>query len=215
AFDHAIRLGAIVHSPMSAVQRIRGGRRKTVALTPDQVDRLRQVIAAWQAADPRRSRSLAYVIDFQLGTGVRISEALALRWGDLDLESDPATARVRATVVHLPGAGLQRQGARKGRGADDEGIELTLPGWLRQRLIELHDTADEVGPDAPVFPARGSGFASPHNIRRSLRDAIADTEFEGWFTTHVLRKTVATRVEEAMGLRAASAQLGHSDAAVT
>ena len=74
-----------------------GGRLKLSEITTDQLDRLllrlqdssvnRQRVNA-DRPGPKASGDMADIIDLMLATGCRISEVLALRWSNLDLEAD-------------------------------------------------------------------------------------------------------------------------------
>jgi len=55
---------------------------------------------------------------------------------------------------------------------------------------------------------------TPNNIRRSLRQALADSVLEGT-TPHRMRATVATWIDRLEGLDKASEQLGHGNTDVT
>lgn len=57
----------------------------------------------------------------------------------------------------------------------------------------------------------GGGPISQNNLRLVLRRAIADTEFEGWFTSHTARKTNLTAVNDPHGAEIASRVAGRSD----
>jgi integrase len=48
---------------------------------------------------PRRTSDLHDVVLVLLGTGMRIGEALALRWTDVDLDADVPCVRVAATMI--------------------------------------------------------------------------------------------------------------------
>jgi len=142
-------------------------------------------------------------------TGLRIGEACAVRWIDIDLDS--ATVSVHGTVIRLRGAGLIIKPSPKS--AAGERI-LELPQWsvevLRRRCHELQD------PQAPVFGAPlAGGLRDPSNTRRGLREAFAEMGMPG-LTSHVFRKTVATLMDEAgLSARAAADQLGHAKPALT
>lgn len=221
AFEMAERYNAVPSSPVRALRPLVTRRAKAEALDAQQVAQLRRIIAEWEASDGRRANGVGLIVEFMLGTGVRISEALALQWKDLYLDSDPATVVIRGAMSQNPVEGLRRQEGRKGHAVrGDLGLELTLPTWLRDLLCAHRgDHVDRTGstpdPDSPVFPGRGGAFRSPHNTRTTLRKILAGTPFEGVFRPHMLRKTVATAVKAELGIDAASKQLGHSGVAVT
>jgi len=67
------------------------------------------------------------MVDFLISTGVRPGELLALRWDDLDLESDPPTIFVNATVIRTSNGGVAIQNHPKSQ----HGIRHVpcLPTW--------------------------------------------------------------------------------------
>ena len=67
----------------------------------------------------------------------------------------------------------------------------------------------------PVFPAPLGSLRDPSNTQADLRDAFGAAGFE-WVTSHVLRKTVATLIDQAgLSARAAADQLGHAKPSMT
>jgi integrase len=67
----------------------------------------------------------------------------------------------------------------------------------------------------PVFPAPLGNLRDPSNTQADLRDAFAAAGFK-WVTSHVLRKTVATLMDQAgLSARAAADQLGHAKPSMT
>src|SRR5690606_8598278 len=157
---------------------------------------------------PRPTMLLPDVIDLLLGTGLRIGEALALRWQDVALDEDPPALSVTGTLVEGTG-GLRRQELPK----TEAGYRtLALPASVIEVLERRRREArDEM---APVFSTRTGRHVSPADFRRLMRSALAGTELE-WVTPHACRRTVATRIEETLGIRAALEQLGHARPAVT
>jgi integrase len=69
--------------------------------------------------------------------------------------------------------------------------------------------------DNPVFPAPHGGLRDPSNTQADLREAFTTAGFE-WVTSHVLRKTVATLMDQAgLSARAAADHFGHSKPSMT
>lgn len=120
--------------PMSPVQDLTplpGRKKRAAKLTGDGLATLRDLIAAWEKGDVRRSPDIGRIIDLGLATGCRIGELLALRWEDVDLDSSPATVLECGTVVYVKGQGHFRQTRRKS-GAPD--VRLRLPAWAGDLL---------------------------------------------------------------------------------
>ena len=107
----AVRDDALTANPMREVRRPPRRRRAVQALTVEQARDLleltrvpsRAVLLATSAAccwvAPGERSDLHDVVLLLLGTGMRIGEALALRWTDLDLDADIPCVRVDATMV--------------------------------------------------------------------------------------------------------------------
>ena len=215
AFAFAVLQGALTASPVHDLTPLSAtSTKEVVALGDTEVAKLRTTLATWVAGDPRRSPDVARIFDLMLATGCRIGEVLALRWKDVDLASTPATIHVAATETLDSDGGHHVSEARKGRArrAGERGLTYTLPRWAAAMLLEQRVAAGAV---EWVFPARGGGLRSQTNVRRSLREALAGTEFEGQVTPHVMRKTVGTAVADELGVATASKQLGHRSEAVT
>lgn len=75
SFFQAVRLGYILSNPMDGTERIRHTRNKGRALTLEEQRHFLQIIAD----SPRKALYLFYLL-----SGCRCSEALALRWSDID-----------------------------------------------------------------------------------------------------------------------------------
>jgi hypothetical protein len=106
----AVRHGLLATNPVRDAPARRTGRsqRRPRALSIEDVDLLRARLAA-DAISVRRD--LPDLVDFLLGTGLRIGEACALRPADVDLA--PCTLTVTGTVIRQPGRGLLIQDAPK------------------------------------------------------------------------------------------------------
>lgn len=83
----AVERDLIVKNPVRGVRSVKGTSEQMVFLTPAEFTIL-------AAHCPREALPLVSML---YGTGMRWGEATALVWGDMDLEADPATARVWRT----------------------------------------------------------------------------------------------------------------------
>lgn len=209
ACSYGVRQQVWTVSPVHDLTPLPGRKKRAKALTMDELTQLRAVIAAWQAGDPRRSADIGRILDLAVATACRIGELTALQWEDVALDANPATVTVNATTVYERGRGFIRQPHRKG-GA--HAITLILPEWARALLADQRHLVDATVPW--VFPSRAGTMRTPHNVRRSLRDALETSVLEGT-TPHTMRATVATWVKRLADLDTASEQLGHGDTGVT
>lgn len=163
-------------------------------------------------ADEKAARwGLPDISRFMIATGVRIGEALALYWEDVDL--DAGVVHILYTVVRVQGVGLVRKSTKTAAG---ERV-LPLPSWAVQMLKRRQkDAEDDDRPEAsPVFPNVDGGLRDPSNVLRVLRESRGSEGFE-WVTSHVFRKTAATVLDErGLTARQIADHLGHSRPSMT
>ena len=158
-------------------------------------------LAAAPDLNPRTTRkreSVADLIAFLSGTGVRIAEARRLDWSDVDLPNGRVVIR-----------GTKSQAAVR---------TLDLPSWLIERMEARATRAGSAG----------FVFASPHhtdgsgaiewdqsNLARAVAGVLAAGGY-GWATPHSFRRTVATLAHQAgRPLVEIADQLGHADPSMT
>lgn len=198
----AVRQDAIDRNPVRDAGPTKAGtRRAPRALTAEQVRQLRALLTYDERAVARDVPDLIGVL---VATGMRIGEATALRWEDVDLEA--GTIDVNGTVIRLRGQGTVRQDNTK----SESGLRrLQLSDWCLEMLRRRPVTENL------VFPALRGGLRDPSNTQADLRDALKQAGF-GWATSHTLRKTVATLMDQAgLSARAAADQLGHAKTSMT
>lgn len=170
-----------------------------------------QEIRAWLGildADPFARRwDLPKLTRFMLATGVRLGEALGVRWADLDL--DAGTVSIERTVIRLRGRGLVASKLKTRASAR----VLVLPAWcvnlLRARRVRLGVF------EGPVFADNRGGYRDRNNVGAAFRTVRTGTAFE-WVTPHTYRKTVATVLDsEGATARRVADQLGHARVSMT
>lgn len=196
ALAEAVELGLIRSNPTTAV-RIPNPRRladddgeRVKALTDDQLDQLIE-------ATPERWR---FLIVFLSETGLRIGEALALEWSDIDLDAARLTVRRR-----IYRGRIDTPKSARGRRS------VPLSGHVVEQLRERRGIGQ-----ALVFPSRTGGHLNPANLHgRTLKPAARAAGVE-WVGFHTLRHTAGSRMfAEGWNVLQVSAVLGHSDAAFT
>jgi len=124
-------------------------------------------------------------------SGLRVSEAVSLRWGDLQPRED--------------GSGFWLTVAC-GKGAKSR--TLLLPATLWERLGPLRRD----GPDAFVFPARrGAGHLTPFAAWRIVREAARQAGLSRPVSPHWLRHAHASHaLERGCPVSVLQADLGHA-----
>lgn len=97
----AVRYEAIDRNPVREVSPITIERKEARSL---QLDEVRTLRAGLRRDERAVDRDIPALVDFMLGTGMRIGEVLAVTWDALDLEA--GTVEIRATVVRskVPGS---------------------------------------------------------------------------------------------------------------
>lgn len=199
--DTATAEGLLDKNPAAAVvlPRRRGGRswsaKEARYLTRAELRRLLEEI-------PEKWKPL---FDLLAVTGLRISEAIALRWSDLELDSGPARLRVsRAIVRGVVGAPKSRHGART----------LPLPPELAETLRALRPEA--AGADELVFQARPGAPADPGSLRRRILVPAAERAGLSGVGFHALRHTCASiLIDRGLSMLRLQRWMGHHSAAFT
>jgi integrase len=138
-------------------------------------------------------------------TGLRISEAIALRWSDLQLDAPVPHLRVsRAIVRGVVGAPKSRHGARL----------VPVPGELAVTLGARRpsDAAD----DGLVFPGRHGAPADVGSLRRRVLVPAAERAGLAGVGFHTLRhKCASLLIERGLSVLRLQRWMGHHSPAFT
>jgi integrase len=137
-------------------------------------------------------------------TGARVSELLALGWGDLDLEGgvlrirEGKSASARRAIPLVPH------------------VVEGLRGWRLQQRRERLALGDGWRAGDAVFTTRNGARVDIGQARRDLRVALLAANVDSRRPWHTLRHTVATRLlAEGVPMPMVSAILGHASIGVT
>jgi len=200
----ATRHGAIDHNPLRDVTPIAVERKDARSLELHEVRKLRAGLLQDEKAV---ERDVPTLVDFMLGTGMRIGEVLAVTWDALDLEA--GTVEIRATVVRKKGVGLILQPKPK---SESGWRKIHLPAWLVLLLKARGRVENEWN---VVFPSQLGKLRDRSNTNADLREALQALGFD-WVTSHNFRKTAATLLDEAgLTVREIADQLGHKRVSMT
>ncbi len=204
---YAVRHNALPSNPVRDTRPIACPRKPVRALTvPEAAD-----LQARLRADPTAVRlDLPGFAEFMLGTGVRIGEACAIREAVLDVTA--GTVHINATVVRVNGAGLHIQPRTKTAGSERI---LRLPPHLVRMLKRRQANHLRLGPGGVIFASPAGLIRDPSNTQADLRHALDRIGYP-WVSSHVFRKTVASRLDdEGYGIRHIADQLGHARPSTT
>jgi integrase len=140
--------------------------------------------------------------EFLAHTGLRIGEAVALTWADIDFGKRRVTVRRRLYRGRFDGPK-----SKYGRRA------VPLSHGLSQTLWRLRGTAPD---DAPAFPNRDGTYLDPSNVAARVLKPAAKRAGVPWAGFHTFRHTCATMLFR-HGLNAKQVQtwLGHHSPAFT
>lgn len=162
------------------------------------------------------------LFNVMLLTGLRISEAMGLRWSDINL--DKKELHVKRSIVSVPIEGsyqyminpTKSRSSRRTIPLNDEAVRFLKDQWEKTKDIEQHDNLF----DDMVFVGRSGKSCSFTNISKILKTRVQTLNKKGYeiqhISTHMLRHTFATRCyESGMSLKVVSKILGHSKLDIT
>lgn len=204
----AAQNNAIATNPMRDVAAVDASEKAAPvrALTANEIQKLRAAIAGDKVALRWQMDAL---VDLMLVTGARIGEVLAIRWEDLDLNEKTLT--LCGTVVRDKDRGLLRQGHTKGK----RDRVVWLPDVVVTKMERLRTNGLPAGDLNLVFPNASGGLREVSTMEKAWRAFRKRHPGWEWVTFHSFRKTVATTLERAVGVKDAASQLGHTSELVT
>jgi integrase len=170
---------AIEYGVIDRANPARGRRRRVKVDTPTRTWVEPEQLMALLESAPKGHRAVLATL---AGAGLRVGEACALLWRDLDLSTGTLTVRASKT----------NSGRR----------EVDLPQALVNELWTLAATSSRTEPDDPVFVGTHRTAQTPANVARRLKTAIkrANVKLEAKgigtiserVTPHSLRRTYAS-----------------------
>lgn len=180
--------------------RVIGGRTRA---TPPKTLTREQIAALMEHLD-QRDRLLMLLLRW---TGLRISEALGLRWDDLhDTDDGPVLVVERQWQ---DGRLVERTKTASGVRA------VAVVPSLAEALAEARGDAQFPAPYDPIFATSRGTHQDSHNLRRRLRPA-ARAAGVPWVTPHVLRHSLATELlDHGHDISAVAKILGHRSESFT
>lgn len=136
-------------------------------------------------------------------TGLRISEACGLTWGDVEFGAKPCV-HVRSQVCRGKRRGLKSKSSRR-----------TVP-LSPQTARALWKQRAQSAPDAPVFASKSGTPLSASNVRNRVLLPAREATGLGWVTFHSFRHSCASILfENGQDIQRVQHWLGHENAAFT
>ena len=211
ALKQAVKWGLVRKNAATGVVLPKLGKREMLALEPEQAGRFREAIGG----TPHEAFFLLL-----LGTGLRPSEALALRWEDLDL--DTRTVKVERTLPRW-----RRRDPIRFEATKTEWSERTVPlpqvvavalrshraQQAEERLAAGADYADHGLVFATVF---GLPLSEPNLVRRHFKPALKRAGLAKELRLYDLRHSYASLAMAAgVNVKVVSERMGHKSVAIT
>ncbi len=191
--DWAEQEGVVSHNIAIGIPIPKQPKRLPRAVPPDQ---RRQLLQEQQGGDPWQARNLA-LMAVMYGCGLRVSEAVALDLGDLELGKRGGSLRVRA-------------------GKGNKSRLLPIPdgaAGLLRRYLELKPV---LVTQPALFVNRRGGRLTSRSVQRMLKTVAAKQGVDQAVTPHRLRHAFATdMLAGGADLRAIQELLGHQSLATT
>lgn len=161
---------------------------------PRKIVHLEQYTELVSFCDKLRNPVIGGLIRFLLGTGVRLTEALAARWEFFDERSK----------TYVP-QGAERDDGTKGGEAD----HMAMPDWLYDYLLNLPRTCEF------IFPNRHGEPYSVSLLKKPLHAAATELGLPRLYA-HLLRVSMATNlVDQGIDIRTVQEALRHGSASTT
>lgn len=158
----------------------------------------------------KESNDIDQLYYFLFGTGIRIGEALAINWGDVDFENKTININKIAVEEHAVPKIEDRTKTESGKrmiSVSDKVVEILKRLKKNQR--------EELNALDLVFPTQRYTIRTTANLRRRWESICKSLEIE-YKGLHALRHTWATRaLESGVDIKTVSAMMGHKNVVTT
>jgi integrase len=209
ALKQAVRWEMLPSNPADRVDPPKQRRREMRALSPDEVERFRAAVEGTR---------FATLFDFLLATGCRPGEALALRWADLDL--DTQSARIMRALSKANGRPVFKE-TKTGQGR-----ALPLPTSLARALTAHRKTQAEQALKLGGSYARDLDLVFANEVglpldlrnitQRHFKPALQRAGLPAIVRLYDLRHTCATlMLASGENIKVVAERLGHASPAMT
>ena len=195
-FKFAMREGWVQTNPAAPLRNPRKQRKLPLVLSGDDIDRLLSAPPADTAAG-LRDRGM---LETMYSAGLRVSELVGLRDGDLDLDQQ---------IIRVRGKGRKERLAPLGSFAI---AAINLYVSRRRR----DPAAESIPRESPVFVNRFGRVLTTRSVGRMLDKYIAQAELDTRTSPHTLRHSFATHLmDRGADIRSVQELLGHASLQTT
>jgi integrase/recombinase XerC len=194
-YKFALRDGLAQNNPAKPLRNPRPSRKLPHFLSTDEIGRL---LEAPPATEPLGLRDRA-ILETMYSAGLRVSEAVGMNDGDMDLDEG---------LVRIRGKGRRERLAPIGRFA-----KKALGRWLGARTLSPKEPADAL---APVFTNRFGRRMTTRSVHRMLLKHLQTSGLDQRTTPHTLRHSFATHLlDRGADIRSVQELLGHKSLVTT
>lgn len=195
-FKFAMREGTTKTNPAKPLRNPRQNRKLPLVLTNDEIGRL---LTTPSSHDPAGLRDRA-ILETMYSAGLRVSELVGLRDGDLDFSQG---------ITRVRGKGRKERISPLGSYAM-EAIRNYAARRTRSAKTEM------LGQAAPVFVNRFGNILTTRSVGRMLDKYIADAGLDTRTSPHTLRHSFATHLlDRGADIRSVQELLGHKSLTTT
>lgn len=183
-------------------------------MQPLELDQARDLLAAVNGY-----RHEAAVV-LMLTCGLRSGETFGLRWGDIELDGDPATLTVRHQLQRREGEGLvltepKTSGSRRTVALPRVAVEALKKLRKEQAAERMQLGAGRAGKRDLVFSTVMGTPVDARNFGRELKRLGTDAGIEGVHPHRLRHSAVAVLLDAGVPLEAVSETVGHASIRTT
>ncbi len=210
SMSHAVKLGYIGRNPCDGTAPPKPFRREMKFLDEAQV----RILLTTASKIGDRLFPLYYLA---IHTGLRISELMGVKWGDIEFERK--TLQVNRQVLHTKGGGFLFTEPKSSSGKrsvviGEKALAVLKTQCENVKVLRAQANGNWTDLDL-VFPSNAGTPLTPSNIRRGFRKVLKVSNVPK-IRFHDLRHTAASlMLNHGVPVLIASRRLGHSKASIT
>ena len=180
--------------------RIKVDTKEVVAFTTEEQEKLRTVLN-------QHRHNAYYAMELMLETGMRVGEALALSWKDINFEKK--SIRIHATMVNP----ANQKECYVQEGAKSETSNRIIP--ISPRAMEILQKLRDYSREEWVFSGPRGKRLSYENLRQQCKKVCEEAKVP-YYGLHVWRHTFATNLYyKGVDVKILSKLLGHANTTIT
>ena len=208
ALNKAVRWGLVARNVAGLVDPPRAKYKEVRVLSPEETTRLLEAARG----DPIES-----LVVLAVSTGLRLGEALGVKWRDIDIER--RQMRIDKSLQRISGAGLVLSETKTPRSRRTIVLPVIAAEALRRRSADQRADRRAFGPTWPesglVFTSSTGHPLDPRNVQRSFRRIVRKAKLPR-MRFHDLRHSCASLLlAQGIAPRVVMETLGHSRISVT